>query len=112
MANYRSTRVAEDLKLSSDQFLFTGCKVSCHLRFNIYPSLSTCAVETQAKFDNRIVKNTVLSPHKETTGVCRQWQKLVNCLTCLWLDLFCYFLRLNEDISSSLFYHILYFILY
>ena len=32
--------------------------------------------------------------YKETTGVCRQWQKLVNCLTCLWLELFCYFLRL------------------
>ena len=31
---------------------------------------------------------------KETTGVCRQWQKIVNCLTCLWLELFCYFLRL------------------
>ena len=31
---------------------------------------------------------------KETTGVCRQWQKLVNYyLTFLWLELFCYFLR-------------------
>ena len=39
--------------------------------------------------------------HKETTGVCRQWQKLVNCLTCLWLELFCYF-SATDDISSSL----------
>ena len=34
------------------------------------------------------------SKHKETTGICRQWQKLVNCLTCLWLESFFYFLRL------------------
>ena len=32
---------------------------------------------------------------EEMTGVCCQSQKLVNCLPCLWLELFCYFLRLK-----------------
>ena len=40
------------------------------------------------------VLKTFGSKHKETTGVCRQSQKLINCLTCLWLELICYFLRL------------------
>ena len=39
------------------------------------------------------VLKTFGSKHKETTGVCRQSQKLVNCLNCLWLKSFCYFLR-------------------
>ena len=39
---------------------------------------------------------------KETTGVCRQWQKLFNCLTCLLLELFCYFLRLMTFTVVSL----------
>ena len=36
-----------------------------------------------------------LCTQKETTVVCCQGQKQFDCLTCLWLELFFYFLRLT-----------------
>ena len=48
------------------------------------------------------LEHFMTSLSKETTGFCRQWQKLVNCPTCLWLELFCYFLRLKTFLVVSL----------
>ena len=81
------------LKRVRSHFVF-HCFVSCCFCFlsdmDFLQVVFCCGLTAHSCVNNPSHKNVV----KETTGVCRQWQNLVNCLTCLWLDLFCYFLRL------------------